>query len=124
MRSRAGKRSGRSGSVSTSRARSRGSRLSRSAVLVDHLADILRKFLRQNFSRRFARDPAPRIDENQGRPGVHGIRIPDLKPGIIHDRVFNTVPHHRLADIFGGVLSRELARMNTDDDQLLWKLLS
>lgn len=55
------------------------------------------------------------IDEDQGRPGAHGVRLPDGEVGIVHDGMVQVLPLGGGEDAARLMLRRELAAMHTDD---------
>ena len=48
------------------------------------------------------------VDDPDCRPGPSTKFLPDGHIGIVDDRMFDFVPHNRLADVLGLLLVREL----------------
>ena len=69
-------------------------------------------------ARALAHDAARRVDDDQRRPGAHGVGVPHDGIPIVGDRVFQLVAQHDLADVVRVPLVLELGRVDADDDQL------
>ncbi len=63
------------------------------------------------------------IHQEDGRPGLHAVAVPDFPFGVVEDRVVNLIAVHGLADVGWIFLAVELRRVDADDDQLIGILL-
>ncbi len=77
--------------------------------------------------RRLARRPGDRlpggVDDDDGRPPVHVVGGPDLLVGVVHHRVLEFVPQHRLPQRLVVLLVVELRAVNADHHHLVRVLL-
>jgi hypothetical protein len=90
--------------------------------LGDQLADDPVEGVVQPLAAAAADDVPLGVDHDERRPRPAVVGLPDLLVAVVHDRVLDLVPEHRLADRLRVLLGLELGRVDADHDQLVGPL--
>src|SRR5262249_23858028 len=89
------------------------------AEVSGHLPDDIVEDVENAFARMRADFFAFRIDQDQRRPPVCIVAMPDIEILVVDDRMSDLVAQYRLADVFRAFLVLELGRMHADDHELV-----
>src|SRR5215813_5450222 len=89
------------------------------AELFDRLRDSAVQRVVTTLARKTADDVSGGIDQVTSGPGIDRVGLPDLKVGVVDDRMFDLVPQDNAANVLGVFLVFKFRRVDANDDQLI-----